>query len=83
VDFIICSGDFQSLRVKEDLDALECPPKYKEMGQFEKYFNRELIAPILTIFVGGNHEASNLLRDIYYGGWVAENIYYLGSSGVV
>jgi lariat debranching enzyme len=34
VDFIICSGDFQSLRVKEDLDALECPPKYKEMGQF-------------------------------------------------
>ena len=71
------------MRVKEDLDALECPPKYKLMGQFEKFFNRELTAPILTIFVGGNHEASNLLRDIYYGGWVAENIYYLGSSGVV
>ena len=24
-----------------------------------------------------------MLRDLYYGGWVAENIYYLGSSGVV
>lgn len=37
----------------------------------------------MTLFVGGNHEASNLLRDLYYGGWVAENIYYLGASGVV
>lgn len=41
------------------------------------------VAPILTLFVGGNHEASNLLRDLYYGGWVAENIYYLGASGFV
>ncbi len=23
------------------------------------------------------------MRDLYYGGWVAENIYYLGASGVV
>ena len=37
----------------------------------------------MTLFVGGNHEASNFLRDLYYGGWVAENIYYLGASGVV
>ena len=37
----------------------------------------------MTLFVGGNHEASNLLRDLYYGGWVAENIYYLGASGIV
>lgn len=37
----------------------------------------------MTIFVGGNHEASNLLKDLYYGGWVAENIYYLGASGVI
>lgn len=37
----------------------------------------------MTIFIGGNHEASNLLRDLYYGGWVAENIFYLGASGIV
>jgi lariat debranching enzyme len=53
------------------------------MGQFQRFFRQEKRAPILTIFVGGNHEASNLLRDLYYGGWVAENIYYLGASGVV
>jgi lariat debranching enzyme len=62
---------------------MECPPKYKEIGQFIRYYQRELTAPILTLFVGGNHEASNYLRDLYYGGYVAENIYYLGSSGVV
>ena len=38
---------------------------------------------MLTIFIGGNHEASNLLRDLYYGGYVAENIYFLGSSNVI
>jgi len=73
----------KSLRTKEDLDALECPQKYKTMGQFHRYFTQEKRAPILTLFVGGNHEASNLLRDLYYGGWVAENIYYLGASGIV
>lgn len=71
------------MRDKEDFDAFECPPKYKELGQFHSYYQREKVAPILTIFVGGNHEASNYLRDLYYGGWVCENIYYLGASGVV
>jgi lariat debranching enzyme len=65
------------------LEALECPQKYKELGQFHKFYNGDKIAPILTLFVGGNHEASNLLRDLYYGGWVSQNIYYLGASGVV
>ena len=32
--------------------------------------------------MGGNHEASNYLRDLYYGGYVAENIFFLGYSGV-
>lgn len=34
IDFIICSGDFQSLRNANDMRAMECPDKYKEMGQF-------------------------------------------------
>ena len=33
--------------------------------------------------IGGNHEASNYMRELYYGGWVAENIYYLGTAGVI
>lgn len=37
----------------------------------------------MTIFIGGNHEASNHLQELAYGGWVAPNIYYLGYAGVI
>lgn len=53
------------------------------MGDFHKYYSGELKAPFLTIFIGGNHEASVYLRDLHYGGWVAPNIYYLGAVGVI
>ena len=63
--------------------SMSCPDKYKSMGTFHEYYNGSKKAPILTIFIGGNHEASNYLRELYYGGWVAPNIYYLGNSGVI
>lgn len=46
-------------------------------------FTGEVRAPVLTLFVGGNHEASNYLAELPYGGWVAQNIYYLGYASVV
>ena len=49
---------------------LACPDKYLEMNDFHKYYSGELIAPYLTIFIGGNHEASNYLRELL------ENIFY-------
>ncbi len=33
--------------------------------------------------VGGNHEASNHLWELYHGGWAAPNIYYLGHAGAI
>lgn len=48
-----------------------------------RYYSGEKKAPVLTIFIGGNHEASNYLQELPYGGWVAPNIYYLGRAGVV
>ncbi len=53
------------------------------MNTFYKYFSGECLAPIPTVFVGGNHEASNYLLELYHGGWVAPNIYYLGHAGVI
>eukprot|EP01032_Pedospumella_encystans_P011405 gene11405-13258_t len=47
------------------------------------YVTGEKVAPVTTIFVGGNHEASNVLQSLYYGGWVAPKIYFLGFAGVV
>lgn len=38
---------------------------------------------MLTLFIGGNHEASNYLQELPYGGWVAPNIYYFGYASVV
>uniref|UniRef100_A0A069DVC4 Putative rna lariat debranching enzyme n=1 Tax=Panstrongylus megistus TaxID=65343 RepID=A0A069DVC4_9HEMI len=83
VDLLICCGDFQATRNIEDLKALAAPAKYRELCTFYKYYSGEKTAPLLTIFIGGNHEASNYLQELPYGGWVAPNIYYLGNAGII
>lgn len=59
------------------------PIKYREIGDFHEYYSGKRTAPYLTIFIGGNHEASNHLTELYYGGWVAPNIYYMGAANVL
>lgn len=83
IDLLICCGDFQAVRNLDDLECMSVPDKYKELGTFYKYYSGEKVAPIPTLFIGGNHEASNYLWELYYGGYVAPNIYYVGHSGVV
>ncbi|KAJ2621648.1 lariat debranching enzyme [Coemansia sp. RSA 1358] len=83
IDLLIICGDFQAIRNVTDLECMSCPDKYKQIGGFYRYYTGERVAPVPTIFVGGNHEASNHIRELYYGGWVAPNIYYLGNSGVI
>ncbi|XP_032083858.1 lariat debranching enzyme [Thamnophis elegans] len=82
-DLLLCAGDFQAVRNAADLRCMAVPSKYRQLGGFAKYYSGEKKAPILTIFIGGNHEASNHLQELPYGGWVAPNIYYLGYAGVV
>lgn len=83
IDLLICCGDFQAVRNENDLESLNVKPKYRSMNSFWKYYSGEKVAPFPTIFIGGNHEASNHLWELYYGGWVAPNIYFLGFAGVV
>jgi lariat debranching enzyme len=83
VDLLICCGDFQAVRNEHDMECMACPSKYRCMQDFYQYYSGEKRAPVLTIFIGGNHEAANHLQELPYGGWVAPNIYYLGQSGVV
>lgn len=83
VDLLLCCGDFQAVRNERDLESLNVPRKYRAMNSFWKYFSGEEVAPVRTIFIGGNHEASNYLWELYYGGWAAPNIYFLGFAGVV
>ncbi|KAG2700391.1 hypothetical protein I3760_07G228200 [Carya illinoinensis] len=83
IDLLLCCGDFQAVRNEEDLESLNVPRKYRSMNSFWKYYSGEELAPYPTIFIGGNHEASNYLWELYYGGWAAPNIYFLGFAGVV
>jgi lariat debranching enzyme len=83
VDLLIIGGDFQSVRNGYDLNCVAMPAKYREMCDFHEYYSGAREAPYLTLFVGGNHEASNYLFELYYGGWVAKNIYYMGAASVV
>ncbi|KAJ5159525.1 Lariat debranching enzyme [Penicillium canariense] len=83
IDLVVIGGDFQALRNANDAACISVPSKWKKMGDFHKYYAGQSIAPYLTIFCGGNHEASNFMYELYYGGWVAHNIYYLGAANLV
>ena len=83
VELLIICGDFQAVRNIDDLNSMAVPHKHKHMGDFVDYYSGRKTAPMLTLFVGGNHEASNHLWELFHGGWVAPNMYFLGYSGCV
>uniref|UniRef100_A0A0G4HUX9 Calcineurin-like phosphoesterase domain-containing protein n=1 Tax=Chromera velia CCMP2878 TaxID=1169474 RepID=A0A0G4HUX9_9ALVE len=83
IDLLIICGDFQAVRVWEDLEWVAIPQHHRKLGDFGKYYRQEVRPPCLTIFVGGNHECPHILGDLYFGGWVAPDIFYLGHSGVI
>lgn len=83
VDLVLINGDFQAMRTEQDLNCMACPPKYRAMGEFKEYYYGRKKAPILTVIVGGNHEASSYFYELRYGGWLAPNIYYIGNAGVL
>ncbi|KAK6460821.1 hypothetical protein DFJ63DRAFT_242076 [Scheffersomyces coipomensis] len=83
IDLLIICGDFQAIRNARDLDTINVPPKFRRIGDFQEYYKGKRTAPVLTIFIGGNHEASSYMKELKYGGWVAPNIYYLGEFGSI
>ncbi|CAD5209996.1 unnamed protein product [Bursaphelenchus xylophilus] len=83
VDLLLCCGDFQAIRNQSDLHHLHCPVHYRHIRTFYKYYSGERVAPVLTVFIGGNHESSAFSQELPHGGWVAPNIYYLGFASVI
>ncbi|KAK7980283.1 hypothetical protein PG989_012740 [Apiospora arundinis] len=83
VDLLIIGGDFQAVRNVPDITVMSVPTKYRQLGDFPKYYSGAARAPIPTLFIGGNHEAASHLWELYYGGWVAHNIYYMGAANVL
>lgn len=83
IDLLIICGDFQAIRNQADLECMAVPPKYRTLNTFYKYYSGEIVAPVLTIFIGGNHESSAFMQELPYGGWVAPNIFYMGYANVI
>ncbi|OAF67323.1 Lariat debranching enzyme [Intoshia linei] len=83
MDFLLCCGDFQAVRNPSDLQYMAVLKKYAIMHDFHKYYSGKKVAPILTIVIGGNHEASNYMQELPYGGWLAPKIYYMGYCNVI
>nr|XP_027204228.1 lariat debranching enzyme B-like [Dermatophagoides pteronyssinus] len=83
IDLVLICGDVQTIRNENDFKCLAVPPKYRRLGDFHHYYFGEKSIPKLTLFIGGNHEASNYLQTLPYGGWVAPNMYYLGYCSVI
>ncbi|KAH8586695.1 lariat debranching enzyme, C-terminal domain-containing protein [Bisporella sp. PMI_857] len=83
LDFLIICGDFQAVRNSLDLNCMSVPRIYRQLGDFHKYYSGASVAPVLTLVIGGNHEVSNYLFELYHGGWLAPNIYYLGAANVI
>lgn len=55
----------QAIRNESDLHSLAVPVKYRRLGDFHRYYSGEKVAPILTLVIGGNHEASNYFWELY------------------
>ncbi|KAF8171819.1 hypothetical protein BJ912DRAFT_1025140 [Pholiota molesta] len=69
VDALLICGDFQAIRNHQDLQCMAVPNKYRQLQHFYKYYTGE--------------KASNYMWELYHGGWLAPNIYFLGHAGSV
>lgn len=65
VDLLLIGGDFQSIRNNADMACIAMPEKFRRLGDFADYYSGRKKAPVLTVFIGGNHEASNYLHELY------------------
>ena len=90
IELVFLCGDFEAIRGADDerdglhdMGDMKCPAKYQHLGgYFDVYHGVHQLAATY-IAIGGNHEASGHMAELFYGGWVAPQIYYLGAAGAI
>ncbi|KAJ9123081.1 hypothetical protein QFC22_001271 [Naganishia vaughanmartiniae] len=82
-DLLLLCGDFQAIRNLHDFPSMAVPAKYRQLGDFWEYYAGIRVAPVLTVVIGGNHECMAYMWELYHGGWLAPNIYFLGAAGSI
>ncbi|CCE61925.1 hypothetical protein TPHA_0B02520 [Tetrapisispora phaffii CBS 4417] len=84
IDLLLILGDFQSLRSENDFKSISIPPKYQKLGDFQNYYKDSNLKPCVpTIFIGGNHESMRHLMLLPFGGYVSNDIYFMGYSNMI
>ena len=43
ISLLICCGDFQAFRNEDDLECMACPPKYRSLGDFHRYYSGQKV----------------------------------------
>ena len=82
LDLILQCGDAQPIRNDYDLEYMHCPKKYRELGNFHRFYNGSEKFPVPILFIGGNHEPWNFLDENREGGILAPNIEFMGRVGM-
>lgn len=82
LDLVLQCGDAQPFRDESDLAYMHCPEKYLGLGDFHVFHQGMEEFPVPMLFVGGNHEPWGYLDEHRDGGVLAENITFLGRSGL-
>lgn len=81
LDFTLQVGDFEPHRHEQDLRTMDAPSKYKELGDFPRFYKGPERYPCPVYFIGGNHEPHGWLEQHPEGFELIEGCHYLGWSG--
>ena len=75
-------GDLQTFEDERGLESALLPQKYKKMGSYAQLLSGELELRAPCVAISGNHENNLKLAAFPNGGYLMNNLYYLGSSVV-
>jgi Icc-related predicted phosphoesterase len=81
--FVLQVGDFQPLRNLDDLDSMNAPEHYRQLGDFPEFASGKSTSPWPVWFIAGNHEPFYHLDQHLKGFTLALNCHYLGRAGRV
>lgn len=89
IDLVVICGDLQAARGPADLKCMLKPDGSSfrdgtdELSDFHQFHLGKKSATHLTLVIGGDCEAWNFYQTLPYGGWIANNIYFMGYANVV
>jgi len=82
LDLVLQCGDAQPFRNEADMEYMNCPQRFRVLGDFYKFHTGQEEFPVPLIFIGGNHEPWLLLDENKGEVELAPNVNFMGRVGV-